>query len=220
MLQPGNPYGQYQTSNSYNQIPRPRRHVGCLGWLVLLIMLGAMCWIAYAYLKNNPSSVLFLNEFFSSSMFIATGVIGIMIIIILTTLARATRGTALGKVMGWLSALMIWAGAFLVFLWIIFLNPHIEMTHTNFTTTYVTIFSHDKITIQNPANGITQTFCIGKDQQCDTLPDANYPSQLNKGLVIQPGQSVNLEFDHAGSYYITSKSTPHMNLKIVVTGTN
>ena len=50
--------------------------------------------------------------------------------------------------------------------------------------------------------------------------DTEALSQLTPGLVIQPGQSVSIEFDHAGSYYITSKNTPHMNLKIIVTGPN
>ncbi len=222
MFQPNNPYGQNQGNNPYNQYRRPRRRGGCLVWLALLVLLAGGGWLAYQYLQNNPWSVSFLGEFFSSNTFTILGVIGIVLLIVVIALARVSRGTVLGKLLGGLSTVMVVAGVVVVLLWITFLNPHVGMTSTNFTTTYVSIFSKDKVTFQNPSDGVTQILCVGTDQRCDTYQHdlVDYPSQFTPGLVIQPGQSVSIEFDHAGSYYITSKNTPHMNLKIVVTGAN
>ena len=220
MFQPNNPYGQNQGNSPYNQFRRPRRQGGCLVWLALLVLLGVGGWLIYLYLQNNPSSVSFLGGFFSSSTFTILGVIGIVLLIVIVALTRASRGTVLGKLLGRLSTMMVMVGVVVVLLWTTFLNPHIGMTRTGFTTTYVSIFSHNKVTFQDPTDGVTQILCIGTDQQCEKLPLVDYPSQLTPGLVIQPGQSVSIEFDHAGSYYITSKNTPHMNLKIIVTGTN
>jgi hypothetical protein len=220
MFQPNNPYGQNQGNSPYNQYRRPRRQGGCLAWLALLVLLGGGGWLAYLYLQNNPSSVSFLGGFFSSSTFTILGVIGIVLLIVVVALARASRGTALGKLLGGLSTVMVMAGVVVVLLLVTFLNPHVGMTRTDFTSGYVSIFSHNKVTFQNPTDGVTQILCIGTNQQCEKLPSVDDPSQLTQGLVIQPGQSVSIEFDHYGSYYITSKNTPHMNLKIIVTGTN
>lgn len=217
MFQQNKPSGQ---NNPYNQYRRPRRRGGCLAWLAFLVLLGGGGWLAYQYIQNNPSSVSFLGEFFSSSTFNILGVIGIVLLIVVIVLARASHGTVPGKLLGGLATVMTVVGVVVVLLWVTFLNPHVGMTRTDFTTTYVSIFSHNKVTFQNPSDGVTQILCIGTDQQCVKHTSVDDPSQLARGLIIQPGQSVSIEFDHYGSYYVTSKNTPHMNLKIIVTGTN
>ena len=220
MFQPNDPYGQNQGNRPFNQSRRRGRRGSCLAWLVLILLLGAGCWFLYLYLQNNPSSVAFLGDFFSSSTFIVLGVIGLVLIIMVLILARATRGTVVGKLLAGVSTVLVLAGVVVFLLWSTFLNPHIGMTRTGFTTTYVSIFSHNKVTFENPSDGVTQVLCIGTDQQCENHPLVDYPSQFTPGLTIQPGQSVSIEFDHAGTYYLTSKNTPHMNVKIVVTGPN
>ena len=225
MYQTNNPYGQNQGMSPYNQYRRPRRRGGpwgCLAWLVFLVLLAGGGWLAYLYLQNNPSLVSFLGDFFSSSTFNILGVIGIVLLIVVIVLARTLRRTVLGKLLGGLASLMVVVGVVVALLWMNFLNPHVGMTRTGFTTTYVSIFSHNKVTLQNPSDGVTQILCVGTEQQCETYQPSlvDYPSQFTPGLVMQPGQSVNIEFDHAGNYYITSKHTPHMNLKIIVTGPN
>src|SRR6266851_4357292 len=137
MFQPNNPYGQNQGNSPYNQFRRPRRQGGCLVWLALLVLLGGGGWLIYLYLQNNPSSVSFLGDFFSSSTFNILGVIGIVLLIVIVALARASRGTVLGKLLGGLSTVMVMVGVVVVLLWTTFLNPHIGMTRTSFTTTYV-----------------------------------------------------------------------------------
>src|SRR5258708_505778 len=93
MLQPNNPYGQTRWNSPSNQGQRSRRRGGCLVWLALLVLLGGGGWFAYQYLQNDPSSVSFLGEFFSSSLFTILGVIGIVLLIVVVALARASRGT-------------------------------------------------------------------------------------------------------------------------------
>ena len=220
MFQQNNPYGQYQANNPYNQLRRPRRRGGCLVWLALLVLLAGGGWLLYMYLQVNPNSVSFLGNFFSSSTFNILGVIGIVLLIIVVALARMSRGTVLGKLLGGLSIVMVWSGIVVFLLWATLLNPHVGMTRTGFTTTYVSIFSHDKVTFENPTEGLTQILCVGSDQHCEKLTLSGYPSQFTPGLVIQPGQSVSIGFEEDGTYYITSKNTPNMNLKVIVTGFN
>lgn len=218
MYQPNNPYGQYQGNNPYNQ---PRRRGGCLAWLAFLLLLAGGLALAYPHIQNNPA-IGSLSAFFSSSAFIVLGVVGVVLLIVVGTLATRLRGTPLGHGLTGLTTLMVWVGIVVFILWRSLLNPQVGMTRTGFTTTYVSIFDANEVTFQNPSDGVTQVLCVGTDQQCDTyLPGLkDYPSQFVQGLVIQPGQSVSIAFDHAGNYYITSKNTPHMNLKIVVTGGN
>src|SRR5579859_3654936 len=129
--QPNNPYGYglNQGNIPYNQYRRPRRRggrLGCLVWLAFLVLLAGGGWLAYQYLQNNPSSVSFLGEFFSSSTFTILGVIGIVLIIIVIVLARVSRGSVLGKLLGGLSSAMVIAGVVVVLLWMAFLNPHVR----------------------------------------------------------------------------------------------
>ncbi len=216
MFQPNNPYGQIQGKSPFNQVGRPRRQGGCFVWLALLVLLGGGAWLIYQYLQNNPSSVSFLGDFFSSSTFTTLVVIGVVLLIVVVILAGALHRTVLGKLLRGVATVMVWVSVVVLLLWTTFLNPHIGMTRTGFTTTSVSIFSHNKATFANPTDGVTQILCIGTDQQCEKLPLVGSPSQFTPGLVIHPGQSVSIEFDHAGTYSITSKNTPHMNLKIDV----
>jgi hypothetical protein len=178
--------------------------------------LGGGGWLVYQYLRSNAAFAASLGEFLSSGTFTILGVTGIVLVIIVIALTRVFRGTILGQLLGRLSAVMVGVGIIVFLLWITFLNPHIGMTRTGFTTSYVSIFTSNKVTFENPANGVTQILCIGSNQQCEPAATAGGPAQLDQGLVIRPGQSVNVEFDDSGDYYITSKNTPHMNLKVTV----
>ncbi len=93
------------------------------------------------------------------------------------------------------------------------LRSNIGMTRTGFLLTSASTHSRSQGTVHfyNPADGITQILCVGMDQHCQ--PHPGDPPQLDRGLVVQPGQVVNVEFD-GGTYQITSKTTPSMNITI------
>jgi hypothetical protein len=92
-------------------------------------------------------------------------------------------------------------------------NPNIDMTRTGFTRTSVHINPGEKIHFQNPANGVMQNLCIGVDQHCQ--PEYVGPP-FYRGLIIRPGQTVDVVFDASNVYSITSTTTPHMNITISV----
>lgn len=61
-----------------------------------------------------------------------------------------------------------------------------------------------------------ETLCLGTDQHCANEP--NGPSALNypPGLQVRAGTSVNVTFDTAGTYHVTSLSYSGVNITVVV----
>jgi plastocyanin len=120
---------------------------------------------------------------------------------------RSLAATFLGlTIFAFFIVLLIWGSVF---------NPNIGMTRTSFMRTTVSIDNGTTVHFHNPADGATQILCVGVNQRC-RAGDSD-PSQLDRGLVIQPGQTVNVAFYADGTYQITSKTTPNMNLTIDVT---
>jgi plastocyanin len=101
------------------------------------------------------------------------------------------------------------------FIWSIFINPNVGMTRTSFTRDSVNINTGSNINFSNPSDGVTQVLCVGTDQDCKTSSDD--PPELDKGLTIKPGQTISVTFHNEGTYHITSKTTPYMNITIDVT---
>ena len=121
--------------------------------------------------------------------------------------------------------------------WSTYLNPNVGMTRIGFLRPSVEINVRDTIHFYNPANGVTQVLCVGVNQVCkpengdstgvaQLLCDVGIsqlchlgdgtPTELVHELTIQPGRTVGIEFDVGGTYQITSKTTPHMNITITV----
>lgn len=99
-------------------------------------------------------------------------------------------------------------------LWAGFINPYVSLTSTGFAISAVEISTGTPFHLQNPADGVRQVLCLGIDQTCQ--PQDGAPMVLNQGMQVQPGQIVTFSFDTTGTYHITSKVSPGMNLSVDV----
>ena len=67
----------------------------------------------------------------------------------------------------------------------------------------------------NPTTGVSQRLCLASHDLC--TPIDNGPKQLQApGVVIAPGQTLDVRFFTAGDYRVISTTTPHMILVIHV----
>jgi hypothetical protein len=89
------------------------------------------------------------------------------------------------------------------------LIPELDMTRSGFQDADTRITTGMSLTFANPSDGSTQILCIGSHQECHPMPGS--PSQLNSGLHLLPGQSVDVVFKTSGDYPVTSKTIPNMN---------
>ncbi|HEY3993749.1 MAG TPA: hypothetical protein VGM01_12840 [Ktedonobacteraceae bacterium] len=236
-----NPYdasNQYNPNYSNSQDPRSgftgantpyprtqrRRQSGCLGCLLSLGIFGGLLFLLAQFSDIWSSSPAFYvqgdNPFAVSQLWITGAIvwiIGALVLFIFRALRlisgkrerpiRSLAATFLGlTIFAFFIVLLIWGSVF---------NPNIGMTRTSFMRTTVSIDNGTTVHFHNPADGVTQILCVGVNQRC-RAGDSD-PSQLDRGLVIQPGQTVNVAFYADGTYQITSKTTPNMNLTIDVT---
>lgn len=225
MFNPNNPYGPdlNTPSNVGNQYryhpsnPAPRsycrpRSRGFLRFLlfpivVILFVIGGMFSLGnhpnYAppsFLEQLPMPVLLL------------GAIGVFIVLML--LQKIFRRTLLGRLLSGIIGTMMIAIIAVALCWTLFINPYVDMTATTFTRASVSINNGGTLHFRNPTNGITQLLCSGINQKCQAEKGA--PTALQQGLRVQPGQTIDVNFDADGTYHITSKNTPGMNITIDV----
>jgi hypothetical protein len=212
-----------------NTNTRRRRFRGCFGAIVAIVVVfglfdGLILFIFWIFgALNSPDSSFFLvqgdNPWSVSQLWIGGAVIwiigaaivflGLKVLSIERKQKLAIIGLLVVTVLTLFTAFSIWQG---------FFNLHVGMTRTGFMRPSVEITDGSTLSFHNPANGVTQILCVGVDQRCQ--PETGDPSQLDRGLVIRPGQVVNVEFDTDGTYQITSQTTPHMNITITVTTSN
>lgn len=243
MFNQNSPFGQYPPNNPYspndpynpnNSYPQPgfvspvgpysrvnrKRRTGCMGcFLVLLVFIGICFGVIFivAKIQSQPPAIFYQGDLpFNTIDLIIGAVVVILILVLLSRVARMIGGKSLGNRVSGLFVIFGVVAISIGLFWHVFVNPNISMTSTGFLrTTAVDINDGDTIHFRNPANGVTQILCIGVDQHCQ--PKSGDPSQLDSGLIVQPGQTVSVAFDTDGMYQITSKTTPNMNITINVT---
>ena len=183
---------------------------GYLPWLALFVLTGGGAWLLLVHtLHTNPS----FAAFYSSNGLIIEYLV-VVLLFVSVILAGAKGHTALGKPLKAVPLVMVWIFIVNLLVGASFI-PRVDLTRTGFSISYVSIVEGGTVTFDNPSDGVTQVLCLGTDQQCD--PYASSSLQLAQGLVLHPGQSVSIVFSRYGTYQITSKTTPHMNLTIYVT---
>ena len=210
-----NPYSSGNRYNPYNPFsgpyrrPRSRGLWGCLTLLILALLLSSA---GIFYLKNQPDSApLKLSGQFSVSLVF---LIGIGIVIVLALLQKIFRRTFLDKLLSGTLTLLLVASLVVFLYWDFFINPYVGMTPTSFTRASVNIDIGETLHFQNPSNGVAQILCIGINQKCQA--ESGAPDLLNRGIRVQPGQTVDIKFDTDGIYHITSENTPGMNITVHV----
>src|SRR5579883_223738 len=209
-----NPYSSGNRYNPYNPFsdpyrrPRSRGLWGCLTFLILTLLLSSA---GIFYLKNQPDSAT-LNLWGQSVSLVF--LIGIGIVIVLALLQKIFRRTFLGKLLSGTLTLLLVASLVVFLYWHFFINPYIGMTPTSFTRASVNIDNGETLHFQNPSNGVAQILCIGINQKCQA--ESGAPDLLNRGIRVQPGQTVDIKFDTDGIYDITSENTPGMNITVYV----
>lgn len=177
--------------------------------LALFVLTGAGAWLLLVQaVHTNPSFAAFYSNGFTLLPFM------MILLSVSVILALAKSHTALGKPLKVVALAMVWI-TIVHFLVLTSFPSRIDLTRTGFSLPVVAIGEGGTVTFDNPSDGVTQTLCLGTNQHCD--PYASGPPQLAQGLVLHPGQSVSIVFPGHGAYYITSKTTPHMNLTVYVT---
>lgn len=200
--------------NTLKQYPRPRRKLrsrvlwGCLTFLILVLL----CMVGAISLRNSPNYFPpTLAQQISVQAFFFLGFGGILALVLLL---RIFWRTPLREPLAWTIGLSFLTLVATVALWGILVHPYVSMTRTNFVRTSVSLNNGETLHLQNPADGVTQTLCIGVDQKCQ--PENGAPAALNHGIRVLPGQSITIPFDTDGTYHLTSETTPGMNLSIDV----
>ena len=200
--------------DTLKQYPRPSRKPrsrvlwGGLTFLTLLLffIVGAIS------LRNSPNYFPpTLAQQISVQALLLTGLGGILA---LGLLLGTFRRTPLRKPLAWTIGLFLLTLVATGVLWGILVHPYVSMTRTSFVRASVSLNTGETLHLQNPADGVTQTLCIGVDQKCQ--PENGAPAALNHGIRVLPGQSITITFDTDGTYHLTSSSTPGMNLSIDV----
>ena len=105
--------------------------------------------------------------------------------------------------------------ALVVFLYLRFHAPvELDVTASGFTRNTVEITEGETVHIVNHSN-IVQVLCLGLDRTCDA--GALAPGILSApGVRLAPGASVDVAFQLYGTYHVTSKSMPKVNVQITV----
>lgn len=215
------PYSQpdLSTPNSQYSPTNPKKRLGCVGCVVVAGVIVILCAVMAIFssvigaIQSHPLAIFFQGDFpygiFGVGILIGVGCI--LCLVVLRRLGIWPRHKRAGLL--FIVPLLLGSGA--VLFWSLFINPNVGMTRTGFIrSSTVDITVGKTIYFRNPANGVMQILCVGRDQHCQS--GQNDPSQLDNGLVIQPGQTVSVTFDTAGMYQITSKTTTHMNITISV----
>ncbi len=226
MFNSNNPYSNNLPNNAYNAnnqyrygpfnpVPGPYRRPrsqGPLGCLRLLVVAALLSAGAIFLLNNHPNYILppFLEQLPFPVLLL--GAFGMLFVLIF--LQKIFRRTLLGRFIGSIASIFILAMIATTLYWVFFINPYVGMTSTGFMRTSVGISSGDTLHFQNPVHGVTQVLCSGTNQRCQT--EGGAPKALQQGIRVLPGQTVDIKFDTDGSYHITSKTTPNMNLTITV----
>lgn len=102
-----------------------------------------------------------------------------------------------------------------VFFYLRFHAPvELDVMANGFSHNTVEITEGETVHIVNQS-GVVQVLCLGQDRTCDT--SALAPKKLKApGIRLIPGASVDVAFELYGTYHITSRSVPHVNLQITV----
>jgi plastocyanin len=91
----------------------------------------------------------------------------------------------------------------------------VDMGAFKFVQVSRTIAAGDHIHFVVEPDGEPHLLCIGKDGKCDT--SATDPKDLTgQGLVIEPGQWHDVQFDKLGTFPITCTFHPSMSLVVTV----
>ena len=92
----------------------------------------------------------------------------------------------------------------------------VNVTPNGFAQNQVTIKEHQTVNFTNAPNGYERTLCIGLNGTCQA--NAQGPSNLTAGggMLIRPGASKDVEFNHEGTYHLTSRDQGTFNLTVVV----
>jgi plastocyanin len=160
--------------------------------------------------RPNYFPPVLMQQFPTQALFL----IGMGTVIGLVLMLGIFRRASLRKPLAWSIGLLLFALIAVGWLWGSFINPYVGMTPTSFIRNTVSISTGDTLHMQNPANGVAQTLCIGVNQKCQ--PEDGAPGLLNRGIELQPGQSITITFNTNGNYHITSETTPGMNLSVDV----
>jgi hypothetical protein len=227
-----------RTSQPQNQTPVPtstrriqaQRERTTRGLIIgcLIVPLGIVLFIVFtllfAHFKDQHPPILFQRQDVVSEFQIAAMVTTVCacVFFIAALVSWNTPMNKLGR--GWVILFTsVWLVTFLAFppLWMVYnaLHSNIGMTRTGFLVPSLSISYGDHgdglvVHFYNPPDGVKQILCVGVDQHCQKGSDD--PAQLDRGLIMQPGQVVNVTFDMGGTYQITSETTPSMNMTISV----
>ncbi|MGB8344800.1 MAG: hypothetical protein WCD86_07945 [Ktedonobacteraceae bacterium] len=97
--------------------------------------------------------------------------------------------------------------------------PDVDVTVAGFSPQSVVITEGETIHFVNKTS-ITQIICLGSNQRCDSTaidPTVIDPSALaGSGIRIAPGQAQNVIFTTYDTYYVTSTTSPGLNLTVNV----
>lgn len=213
---PNDPSLSHPPSHTINHSPLPTRHPrsrvlwGCLTFLTL-VTLALLLVVKAISVVTTPGYFppIFLQQL-PVPLLLTIGVGPILVIGLVIGIARRQ----LRQVMGVTGGLALIAFIALGELWAGFINPYVSLTSTGFAISAVEISTGTPFHLQNPADGVRQVLCLGIDQTCQ--PQDGAPMVLNQGMQVQPGQIVTFSFDTTGTYHITSKVSPGMNLSVDV----
>jgi hypothetical protein len=105
--------------------------------------------------------------------------------------------------------------ALVIFLYLRFHAPvELDVTASGFARNTVEITEGETVHIVNHSH-IVQVLCLGLDRTCDA--GAVAPGILKApGVRLAPGSSIDVDFQVFGTYNVTSKSVPGVNVQITV----